>query len=271
MDAKECIRAGDLGAARKKAIEAVKASPKDNKARTLYFQILAFYGEWEKAQKQLDIIAATDPKAETGVQAIKNIVSAEKERKEVFESGRRPGFLPKAPLHTESYFGAIDELKKGKPERAAQIMDKIRDEISEISGKCNNEDFTGFEDTDSYLFGFLEAFIHERYVWIPFEAMRELIINEPKTLFDLLWTPATITLWDGLTLNCNLPVLYHGSYSHKDDRVKLGRMTDWASLGSGLYKGFGQHVYQTGEKDISILEIREIVFRPDNTNGEKND
>ncbi len=264
MDAKEYIRAGDLGSARKKAIEAVKKSPKDNRARTLYFQILAFCGEWDKAQKQLDIIAATDPKAETGVQVVRNLVSAEKERQEVSGSGKRPGFLPKPPVYTEKYFMGLDELKAGNADKAKELTDKIKDEIlafsGKISGKCNNENFSGFEDTDSCLFAFLEAFVHERYVWIPFEAVRELIINEPKTLFDLLWIPATITLWDGLTLNCNLPVLYPGSYSHKDDMVKLGRMTDWATLGPGLYKGFGQHVYQTHEKDISLLEIREIVF-----------
>jgi type VI secretion system protein ImpE len=64
----------------------------------------------------------------------------------------------------------------------------------------------------------------------------------------------------GLTLNCFLPVLYPDSFQHEDDRLKLGRMTDWTDLGPGFHQGFGQHVYQVGDDDVAILEIREAVF-----------
>ena len=79
---------------------------------------------------------------------------------------------------------------------------------------------------------------------------------------DLLWTSAQITTWDGLTLNCFLPVLYPESFRHEDDRLKRGRMTDWMDLGQGFYQGVGQHVFQVGEKEIGILEIEEAVFKP---------
>jgi protein involved in temperature-dependent protein secretion len=42
--------------------------------------------------------------------------------------------------------------------------------------------------------------------------------------------------------------------------MKLGRSTDWVALGGGFSKGVGQHVFQVGEEDIGILEIREAVF-----------
>jgi protein involved in temperature-dependent protein secretion len=37
-------------------------------------------------------------------------------------------------------------------------------------------------------------------------------------------------------------------------------MTDWTDLGSGFHKGVGQHVFQVGQEDIGILEIREAVI-----------
>ena len=139
-----------------------------------------------------------------------------------------------------------------------------------------NKSFEGFSDTDSFLTAFLEAFVHERYVWIPFEYIRELVIEPPKTLFDLIWISASITTWEGLSMNCFLPVLYPGSSSHDDERIKLGRMTDWESIGDPFCKGLGQHVYQVGEKEMAILEIQEAVFNfydseESDSQGNKND
>jgi type VI secretion system protein ImpE len=108
----------------------------------------------------------------------------------------------------------------------------------------------------------LEAFVHERYVWLPLETLRELTVAAPRTLLDLLWIPALITTWSGLTLNCYLPVLYPESHREEDDRLKLGRMTDWIDLGGGCCRGIGQHVFQVGEEDISLLEIQTIAFDP---------
>jgi type VI secretion system protein ImpE len=69
-----------------------------------------------------------------------------------------------------------------------------------------------------------------------------------------------VTTREGLTLNCFLPVLYPESFRHEDDQLKLGRMTDWTDLGPGFHQGFGQHVFQVGEDEVGILEIREAVF-----------
>ena len=43
--------------------------------------------------------------------------------------------------------------------------------------------------------------------------------------------------------------------------VKLGKMTDWVSLGGPYSKGSGQHVFQIGEEEISILEIGKSDFQ----------
>ena len=139
-------------------------------------------------------------------------------------------------------------------------MDQIKDQLPEISGTLNGNPFVGLSNTDTQLSFFLEAFVHERYVWLPFEALRELSMPEPKTMLDLLWASAQVTTRDGLTLNCYLPVLYPDSFRHEDDRLKMGRMTDWTDLGAGFNRGVGQHVLQVGEEDIGILEIREAVM-----------
>ena len=99
-----------------------------------------------------------------------------------------------------------------------------------------------------------------RRVTIPIDSLRELVLPAPTSLLDLIWASAQITTWDGLTINGFLPVLYPETFRHEDDRMKLGRMTDWLPLGGGLFQGVGQHVFQAGDTEIGILEIREANF-----------
>jgi type VI secretion system protein ImpE len=145
-------------------------------------------------------------------------------------------------------------------EAAESIFSEINGRCAKISGTLNGRGFTGFSETDTRLTCFLEAFVHERYVWLPFDELRELSLPQPQTLLDLLWAPSRVTTREGLTLNCFLPVLYPESFRHEDDRLKLGRMTDWTDLGRGFHRGFGQHVFQVGDEEVAILEIREAVF-----------
>jgi type VI secretion system protein ImpE len=260
MDAKDLIRAGRLADARKQLTEEVKASPADLSKRTLLFQVLAFCGEWDKAERHLDVIASRNPGSETGVQVYKNLIRAERERTEVAALERRPSFLPEAPSYLESYIIALEHLVAKDIDRAKEIFDQIEDIRPTVAGTIKGKPFSGFKDTDAYLADFLEAIVYERYVWIPIESIRELSIENPKTLFDLLWIPARLTSWEGLTMSCYLPVIYPGSFRHEDDRVKLGRITDWVHLGGPFSRGVGQHVFEIGDDEVPILEIQEAFF-----------
>jgi type VI secretion system protein ImpE len=262
MDPKDLIKAGRLAEARKRLTEEVRAMPADVGKRTLLFQVLAFCGEWSKAEQHLDAIVAQDSKKETGVQVYKNLVGAERERLEVSTLMRRPSFLPETPPFAETYFAALQKLLDRKLEEAEALFNQIGTERPEVRGTLDGTAFVGFEDTDAFLSLFLEAMVHGRYVWIPFESIREIVLSPPKTLFDLLWVEGHVTTWEGLALNCHLPVLYGGSFSHEDERVKLGRMTDWIPLGGGYSRGVGQHVYQIGDREKALLEIREVSFDP---------
>lgn len=262
MDARELIRAGRLAEARKQLTEEVKAAPADPGTRTLLFQVLSFCGEWDRAARHLDVIVSQDAKSETGVQIYKNLIQAEKERIEVSKRARRPSFLTKTPPYMEWYYDALEKLARHDIDGAASTFDRIGAVHPVISGTINGKSFDGFEDTDSGLAHFLEGIVHDRYVWIPVEAVREIIISDPKTLFDLLWVPAHVTTHEGLGIGCYLNVLYPDSFAHMDDRVKLGRMTDWIGLGGPFAKGVGQHVFQVGEEEMAILEIREVQFKP---------
>ncbi len=262
MDARELIRAGRLADARRELVRKVRAAPGDTASRTLLFQVLCFCGEWDRAAGHLDLIGQRDPSRETGVQMYRNLIGAEKIRLDVVRLGRRPSFLPEAPPYAEAHFAAWEALERGDEGEALRIREEGRDGGPVLRGTLNGAAFSGFCDTDSFFGPFLEVVVFDRYVWMPLEAVREIQVPAPKTLLETLWVPAHVTAWDGLTLNAWLPVLYPGSWEHADDRVKLGRMTDWTSAGGPFTRARGQHVFAVGETEAALLELRELVFVP---------
>ncbi len=263
MDAKELIRAGKLSEARSRLVAEVKAAPGDFGLRTLLFQVLCLLGEWDKAALHLDTVATQDIKSEVAAQAYRNLVHAEKQREEVFTSGRRPAFMPEMPSYAEAFLEVWDLVSKDRVEAAEAAYTSIIEALPLPSGTLNSKPFAGFRDTNSFLSPFFEAFVHDRYVWLPVAAVREITIPPPKTLFDTLWVSCHLTTWEGLAMNCFLPSLYPLSHRHEDDRVKLGRMTDWKSAGGFFVRATGQHVFEVGEEDVNLLEIRELVFALD--------
>jgi len=101
MDPRELIRKGQLEEARRQAAEEVKSSPADVAKRTLLIQILAFCGEWDKAERHLrPFLPGPDPG--DGVQIYRNLIRAEKERLQVIRQHTRPAFLPEPPAYFEA-------------------------------------------------------------------------------------------------------------------------------------------------------------------------
>ncbi len=260
MSIKDLIQAGHLSDARSQLVEKVKASPADTTARTLLFQILVLCGEWNKAERHLDAIEIQDGSIQPAFLHYKSLIAAERERLKVLSLETLPSFLPKTPAYFSLYYQGVQNLRNNKTDEAAELFRQVESQVPNISGTINGKKFTGFKDTDTALAYFLETIAHGRYVWIPFEAIRELTVMPPETLFDLIWASATLTTWEGLTLNCTLPVLYPDSSSAENNQIKMGRMTDWLPMGGSFTKGLGQHVFETEEDDIALLEIQEAVF-----------
>ena len=115
-------------------------------------------------------------------------------------------------------------------------------------------------DGDDLISPFLEVIIHDTYIWLPFEQIKHLTISPPQHLRDLLWIAAVLESHHGPVGEVFLPVLYAGSSEHADDRLKLGRMTDWQAITEGLVKGVGQHLWFIDEQDRGLLEVRDLTL-----------
>ncbi|BBO67201.1 hypothetical protein DSCA_11310 [Desulfosarcina alkanivorans] len=269
MDPKALIMDAQIDAARAALVDQIKKSPGDAQARSLLFQVMLLCGEWDKARRQLDIAATQQASPDMNAAVYQNLIQAEKERLAVSRMEQRPTFFPDIPEYSDDFFLALELLADSKADDAATLFAGIEARLPDIQGTINGQPFNGFRETDTRLSYFIEAIEYERYLWVPIANIRELVVSPPQTLIDLIWAKGRITTWEGLTMGCFLPVLYPGSFASEDDRIRLGRLTDWTPLGGAFAKASGQHVYEVGGTDRAILEIKEVYFSLPGTDGDE--
>jgi type VI secretion system protein ImpE len=232
VTAKELFQAGKLSEAVQALGAEVRDNPTDPRRRTFLFELLCFQGEFDRAEKHLNVLAGAGPDAQMGAVLYFSALHAERVRHELFQKKD----YPNSPVTDEAHGGAID----GRP-------------------------FESIEDSDPRVGPRLEMFAAGAYLWIPFEHIEKIEIQAPKRLRDLLWVPALVRTgpaFRGTELGeVLLPVLAPFSYKHPDDNVKLGRATEWAEE-DGVAVPSGQRVFSVDGEDVPILEIRNIEFAP---------
>jgi type VI secretion system protein ImpE len=193
------------------------------------FELLCFSGEYDRAEKQLDILADSSHEAAMGSLLYRAALQAERTRRRMFETGDFPhGSAPS------------------------------------VSGQVDDRACESIEDADPRLGARLEVYAAGAYLWIPFEHISALEIQPPKRLRDLLWIPAllhTSPAFKGRELGeVLLPVLTPLAFKHPDPEVRLGRQTLWQESADGDVIPVGQKMFLADEEECPILEVRRLEF-----------
>jgi type VI secretion system protein ImpE len=228
MSPKELFQAGKLNEAIEALGAEVRDNPTDARRRTFLFELLCYKGEYDRAEKHLNVLADATPETRLGAMLYFSALHAERVRQDLFE-------------------------KKDYP--VVPVSDVAR------GGTINGQAFEILEDADPRLGSRLELFAAGAYLWIPFEHIESIEIQPPTRLRDLLWAPALVRTGPAFKEKelgeVLLPVLAPFSWKHADDNVKLGRATEWE--GDIPY---GQRVFSVDGADMPLLEIRKIEFTP---------
>jgi type VI secretion system protein ImpE len=231
MNATELYRAGRLSEAVESLGAELRDNPADAKRRTFLFELLLFAGEYERALKQLDILAQQGPQAEMGTLVYRGAIQAELQRQELFRT-------------------------KSFPEPSAELA-------MPPAGTLNGKPFESIEDADPRVGTRLEVFAAGRYIWVPFAHIVSIQISPPKMLRDLLWIPALVRLGPGMQGkdlgHVLLPVLTPFASQHADETVRLGRQTVWIEEDSEAVP-CGQKLLLVDGEEHPLLEVREIHF-----------
>ncbi len=232
MNATEYVRAGRLAEAIGAITEEVRQHPDDAQKRTFLFELLCFAGEYERAEKHLQVLAAGGRNAEMGVMVYRAALSAERERHEFFQN--------------KQY---LNEPYSGR---------------ERIAGSWNGESFATLCDADSRIGPRLEVFLGGRYIWVPYEHIESIAMQPPRRLRDLLWAPILVRTGEGFPIRdlgeVLTPVLSPLSCEHADDLVRLGRVSAWEADESGVEIPFGQKLLLRDGEEIPVLELRNVEF-----------
>ncbi len=235
MTAQEFLRAGQLREAIQAITAEVRDHPADHRRRTFLFELLCFAGDFERAQKHLNLLARESKDAETGALLYRSAIVADFMRQQLFEVNSGAD-IPTSPA------------------------------AAPRPGTLNGRPFQTIEDADPRIGARLEIFVAGEYLLLPFEAIGALRLEPPSKLRDLLWSSAQViaspSYKDREFGEVLLPVLYPHSSRHADDNVKLGRLTEWQELPDGRQIPVGQRLLllDGGEEEIPLLEVRELQF-----------
>lgn len=259
--AEALFKSGHLREAVEAQTAAVKKAPLDQDARYLLFVFLCYAGDLERAEKQLAALADQDERARSGSLVYHGLLSAEWERRKVYEREGRPTLPPDSPDFLHHRVEALERLRAGDETGAAACVDRAIDDTPACAGKLNGEPFRDLRDYDDVLGSVVEIFAGGRYIWMPLTRIRQLSFEEPRTALDTLWRPAKLADADGQNADVHVPALYQPSYAQDHDAIRLGHMTDWHERGE-LYTGVGQHLWLAIRGDerveISLMDVRRL-------------
>jgi type VI secretion system protein ImpE len=258
--AKELFAAGKLSEAIAALLSEVKANPSDAGRRTFLFELSCLAGDWERAERQLDVIGQQSAEAELGVMVYRANINAERERRRVFAEGVQPHFLREPPAYIDLHVSALNQILQGQMAEARATLDRAEEERPAIEGKFDGKDFKDFRDYDDLVGPVLELIVKDKYVWLPFEQIKRIEISPPKQLRDMLWASARIEALDGTVGEVYVPTLYAGTSVSMNDQVRLGRMTDWRQLSEDLYTAAGLRLFLVDGEDKTLFEAGSVEF-----------
>jgi type VI secretion system protein ImpE len=226
MTATELYREGKLGPAIQALGAELRDNPGDQKRRTFLFELLCFAGEYERAEKHLDVLAGAGIDAATGTLLYRAAMAAERSRNDLF-------------------------ARKDYPVTAA---DSVR-------GTLNGKPFESLEDGDPRIGPRLEVYAAGQYMWLPLAHIASIEMQAPKRLRDLLWAPCLVRTgpqFRAMELGEVLvPALAPFTFRHADDAVRLGRATVWEEEGDQLVP-FGQKTLLVDGEEFPFLELRHL-------------
>ncbi len=258
--AQELYEAGQLSEAIEQLKQEVKSNPTDVGQRSFLFSLLCFKGEYQSAEKQLDVISLQSASGEAGSQVYLNVLAAEVERQRFFKANQKPHFLMQPSQYVQLYLDAVKALQSNQTEKVTSLLGNSEEKRPKLQGSLNGKKFSQFSESNDIIAPILELIIHDKYIWLQFEHIMQLQIEQPKKLQDLLWIAARFELRNGQAMGGYIPTRYLDSDRHENDQIKLGRMTDWKSVSEKVFSAVGQRMFFVDGEGIALLEVREINF-----------
>lgn len=230
MGARELLDAGRVKEAAALLAASLRDNPADTKSRTFLFELLCFSGQYERAGKQLNVLAEGNKEREMGAILYHSALHGERSRHDIFRKQEFPA-------------------AQAKPSPA---------------GTLNGQPFTSLSDADPQIGARLEVFAAGAYLWLPFEHIATIEVQPVKNLRDTLWMPAFVVTgpsFKGTDIGeVLIPAIYPFSWNSPDESLWLGRGTEWVGDDEGNEFPVGHKLFLVDGKEVPLAEVKSIEF-----------
>jgi type VI secretion system protein ImpE len=260
--AADYLQSADPAGALKALTEEVRAQPADSKLRVFLAQLLCVLGQWERALNQLGVAAELDALAVPMKQVYGEAIRCEGLRAEVFAGTRTPMVFGQPDEWLALLIESLLRRGRGEAELAEDLRQRAFEAAPATAGTLDGQRFEWLADADMRLGPVLEAFVNGRYYWIPFARLAQVRFEPPEDLRDCVWLPAHLQFENGGESLALVPVRYEGSEKSADGALQLARKTEWRDLGAEAWAGLGQRMLGSDAGEHALLDVREIVFAP---------
>jgi len=261
MPAADLFREGRLNDAIAAQVEAVKAAPTEIGLRTFLFELYAFAGDIERAERQLKFIESQSTELMLATGAFRQCLEAEQTRRKVFVGEGEPHFINDPPAFVRQQAEALRLLNADRVDDARSLLAEVASSREAIAGSAGSQSFGDFRDADDLLAPVIEFYDGPMYCWVPVTQVRSFTLTPPKTPRDLLWNVCELTLDDDTVRSGVMPVLYVNSHETDDDAIRLGRQTDWVGFENGPAFGLGMRTFLVDGEERGMLEFHEVSFK----------
>lgn len=251
----EKLDGADIDGAVAIALEQVKSAPKDESARRLFIDLLIVQGDFERADKQADILSNTAGSLTLGLSLLRGRLRAAKARELWFVEGAVPSF-PDGPTERDALAMQLAiSMRNGDTDEIKRDLDLLSN-LSETQSMTVNEiTGIGLRDADDRIPHALEVLCSNgSYMWVDFDRVERLEFAPVKSVRDLAWRPANLALSGG----SETEVVVCNTYFAKDQSAeeRLSRTTDWEEAKGGAVTGRGQKTYLAGDDALYALDLQ---------------
>ena len=260
MSAFDLLSQGRLQEAFAELKEQIRRDAANPKHRVFLFQLLAVRGEWDRAITQLNTLAELDPEMLAMAQMYRTAIECEALRTAVFSGSRSPMILGDPEHWVALLIQALGSAARGEYDQARTLQAEAFESAPVSAGMIDDQPFEWIADADSRLGPVLEAVVNGAYYWIPFYRIRQIDIEPPADLRDVVWTPAHFVWANGGEMVGVIPTRYVGSEHSPDSSIQLSRKTDWKDHGGEYFVGSGQRMLTTDAGDFALMDVRRILF-----------
>lgn len=235
----------------------IKSNPSDQEARNLYIDLLVLAGDYERADNQCGLAATFAPDATMGFALLRNELRGMAARDAWFLTGAVPEF-PQGPSELDKLavsVGIAHRMSDGDEAKAELArLEALRAERPQV---LNGKHLADFRDLDDRTPHALEVIMTGgAYLWIDFAKIALLTIEPIARPRDLAFRRAELSLIDGAVATVLLPAIYHGTGT--DDRLRLGRETEWVEEETGIITGRGQRCFLAGDDLASFHDTESL-------------